>query len=194
MSQTKRQIRAILLIEIRIHGRGGQGAVTSAEILAKAAGIDNKFSQAFPHFGPERRGAPVRAYVRIDDKPITTRQRVYKPDYVIILDSSLSNLPEVGEGLTAKSVILNNTTKETEISGKKTKLIDASTLAMEVIGKPIVNTAMLGAFVSLSGLIKIGSLKQAVGNRFGGKVGELNQELAQRAFDEMERKKKENTA
>jgi len=172
------------IIEIRFHGRGGQGAVTSAEILAKAAGLDNKFSQAFPSFGPERRGAPVRAFCRIDDQPITTRSQVYSPDYVVVLDSTLMELPEVSEGVKPETPVLVNSNKPVNIGGREARAYDATKLALEVIGKPIVNTAMLGAFARMTGLVTLESLKKAIIERFPGKIGGLNQQLAGKAYDE----------
>jgi len=172
-----------IIIEIRFHGRGGQGAVTSAEVLAKAAGLDNKFSQAFPNFGPERRGAPVRAYCRIDDQPITTRSQVYAPDYVVVLDHTLAGLAEVGEGLRPGSKTLVNSTNPVKAGSANAVTYDATKLALELMGKPIVNTAMLGALANMTGMVSIGSLKKAVGNRFPGKVGEMNQKLVGEAYE-----------
>ncbi len=96
------------MIEVRIHGRGGQGAVTAVTLLAKAAGVEDKYSQAFPAFGPERRGAPVKAFCRISENPITTREQVYNPDYIIVLDPSLLFLPEIVEGIKPSSVVIIN--------------------------------------------------------------------------------------
>jgi len=87
------------MVEIRFHGRGGQGAVTAASVLARAAGFDDKYAQGFPAFGVERRGAPVKAFCRISDKPINTRSQIYSPDIIIVLDQSLMHLPEITEGL-----------------------------------------------------------------------------------------------
>lgn len=171
------------MIEIRFHGRGGQGAVTSAEILAKAAGLDNKYSQAFPAFGPERRGAPVRAYCRIDDQPITTRSQVYSPDYVVILDHTLNGLEEVSSGLKPESKILVNSKDAEKVGQKEAIIFNATQLALDMIGKPIVNTAMLGAFAKMTGLVSLESLKRATGDRFPGKVGEANQKLVEEAYN-----------
>jgi len=170
------------MIEIRFHGRGGQGAVTSAEILAKAAGLDNKFSQAFPAFGPERRGAPVRAFCRIDDQPITTRSQVYSPDYVVVLDSTLAGLPEVSSGLKPETKAILNSNKAERIDGKEAYVFNAKKLALELLGKPIVNTAMLGAFAKMTGLVSVESLNKAIAGRFPGKVGEVNQQLVEEAY------------
>ena len=110
------------LVEIRTHGRGGQGAVTAMELLAKAAGLDGKYAQAFPHFGVERRGAPVKAFCRISNSPITIRSQVYEPDYVMVLDPSLLELPEIREGLKESSIMVTNSankSKNTRESSQK---------------------------------------------------------------------------
>ena len=172
------------MIEIRFHGRGGQGAVTAAALLAKAAGYDNKFSQGFPAFGVERRGAPVRAFTRISDDIITIRSQVYKPDYLIILDPSLSGLDEVNEGLKPDTVILVNGEIDTSGFEQNVYSYDATSLALKVLGKDIVNTAMLGVFAKATGLVSLESIQEAIGDIFGGKAGELNRELVKKAYDE----------
>ena len=159
------------MIEVRIHGRGGQGAVTASEILAVAAGYDGKYSQAFPFFGVERRGAPVMAFTRIDEKPIRVHQHVYEPDVILVLDPTI---PE-----------------EIYLQGKKesTKLVvngqdvDATSIALEVLGKPIVNTAMLGALIKKVPLVSMDSLKKAVLERFPGQLGDKNWEAVKRTYD-----------
>ena len=157
--------------------------MTSAELLAKAAGLDDRYAQAFPYFGPERRGAPVRAFCRIDDRPITTRSQVYSPDYVVVLDPTLAELPEVADGLKPESKILVNSEKPMNMRGKDAKNYDATGLAMKALGKPIVNTAMLGAFAKMTGLVSLDSLKKAIGKRFPGKTGELNKQLVEEAYE-----------
>ncbi len=171
------------MIEIRAHGRGGQGAVTAMEILAKAAGLDGKYTQAFPNFGVERRGAPVRAFCRISDEPITIRSQVYEPDYVIVLDPSLSNLPEISSGLKQDSVILINSNNSHNFK-EKTYHFDATTLALDVLGKDIVNTAMLGVFAGVTGLVPLEPILSVLDERFNGKVAELNKQLVERAYNE----------
>jgi pyruvate ferredoxin oxidoreductase gamma subunit len=172
------------MIEIRFHGRGGQGAVTSAIILAKAVGKEGKHSQAFSAFGPERRGAPVRAFCRISSSPITLRSQVYTPDYVIVLDPSLLNLPEVSEGLKEDSEIIINTDKPVN-SPHSTHTYDATKLALGVLGKEIVNTAMLGVFAKATNLVRLESLLDALGEVFSGKVLESNRELVKKAYQEV---------
>lgn len=172
------------MIEIRFHGRGGQGAVTAAALLAKAAGYDNKFSQGFPAFGVERRGAPVKAFTRISDEPITIRSQVYKPDYLIILDSSLAGLPEVKEGLKPDSVIVTNGNVDDAGFGNRVHSYDATSLALKVLGKNIVNTAMLGVFAKTTKLVSLESIHKAIDDIFGGKTGELNRDLVKQAYEQ----------
>lgn len=176
--------------EIRIHGRGGQGSVTAAELLAVAAFEDGKYSQAFPAFGVERRGAPVMAFVRLDDKPIRLRSQVYEPDYVIVQDVTLVDVVNVVAGAKPDGIILINTEKSpasfTLNTKASIKTLDATKLAMDIIGKPIVNTTLVGAFAGISGLIRPESIKNAVMERFPGKVGEKNAQAIQAAFDMME--------
>lgn len=179
--------------EIRIHGRGGQGSVTAAELLAVAAFEDGKFSQAFPAFGVERRGAPVMAFVRLSDNPIRLRSQIYKPDYVIVQDATLVDVVDVGGGAKPGGIILINSEKDPEFFNIKTeasvKTLDATKLAMDIIGKPIVNTTLIGAFAGVTGEIRPGSIKKAVMERFPGETGEKNAEAIQTAYDLMEAKR-----
>lgn len=176
--------------EIRIHGRGGQGSVTAAELLAVAAFDDGKYSQAFPAFGVERRGAPVMAFVRLDDKPIRLRSQIYDPDYVIVQDATLVDVVNIAAGSKPDGFILINTEKKPESFILDTrapiKTLDATKLAMDIIGKPIVNTILAGAFAGASGLLHPESIKDAVLERFPGKVGEKNASAIQAAYDLME--------
>jgi len=175
------------MIEIRIHGRGGQGSVTMAELLAEAAYYSGKESQAFPNFGVERRGAPVTAYVRIDNKPIRLRSQVYSPDYIIIQDASLIGGVDVFAGAKKGTVVLINTVKPASFfkvpSGVKIKTIAAADMALEIIGKPIINTILLGVFARLSGLIKMGAVEKAISGRFEGEVAEKNVAAAKKGFE-----------
>lgn len=179
--------------EIRIHGRGGQGSVTAAELLAVAAFEDGKYSQAFPAFGVERRGAPVMAFVRLSDRPIRLRSQIYRPDYVIVQDVTLVDVVDVAGGTKPDGIILINTEKSPESFNIDTdasiKTLDATKLAMDIIGKPIVNTTLIGAFAGVTGEINPESIKKAVMERFPGKVGEKNAEAIQAAYDLMETKR-----
>jgi pyruvate ferredoxin oxidoreductase gamma subunit len=179
------------LKEIRIHGRGGQGSVTAAELIAVAAFEDGKWSQAFPYFGTERRGAPVTAFARISDRQIRTRSQIYQPDYIIVQDPSLIHSVDVASGIKDDGlIIINSEKKPSELSlntKAQIKTIDATGLALEVIGLPIVNTALLGAFAGATGLIRLDSVNKAIRARFPGKVGEKNVEAVKRAFELMSR-------
>ncbi|MFH0936384.1 MAG: 2-oxoacid:acceptor oxidoreductase family protein [Candidatus Woesearchaeota archaeon] len=158
------------MIEIRIHGRGGQGAVTCAQIIAIAAFYDNKYSQAFPIFGIERSGSPVAAYVRIDNKKINLRSQIYNPDYVIVLDPSLMNVVNVKEGL--KKELIINTSKKI----KDAYCVDASKIAIDVIGNPFVNVIMAGVFAQVTKVISTESILKAIEEKFKEKLDviELN--------------------
>jgi pyruvate ferredoxin oxidoreductase gamma subunit len=171
------------MIEIRFHGRGGQGAVTAASILARAAGFDDKYAQGFPAFGVERRGAPVKAFCRISEKQINTRSQIYSPDYVIVLDQSLMHLPEITDGLKPESAIIVNGKQEGKTTLKqKVHFYDATSLALKILGKDIVNTAMLGVFAKKTKLVTLDSILKAVGENFSGKILELNIQLVKEAY------------
>lgn len=175
--------------EIRIHGRGGQGSVTAAELIAVAAFEDGKWSQAFPYFGTERRGAPVTAFARIADRQIRVRSQIYEPDYVIVQDPSLIHAVDVAGGMRENGLLLINSEKkpsELKINTKaRVKTFDATRLALEVIGLPIVNTALLGAFAGATGEIRLESVNKAIRGRFPGKVGEKNIAAVKRAYELM---------
>jgi pyruvate ferredoxin oxidoreductase gamma subunit len=171
------------MVEIRFHGRGGQGAVTAAAILARAAGFDDKYAQGFPAFGVERRGAPVRAFCRISDKPINTRSQIYSPDYVVVLDESLLHLPEIADGLRPESVIIVNGQQMKIGFKQKVYFYDATALALKILGKDIVNTAMLGVLSRETKLVSMDSILKAVGENFSGKVLELNMKLVKEAYN-----------
>ena len=178
------------LIEIRWHGRGGQGAVTSAELLAKAAIIEEKYAQAFPAFGPERRGAPVVAFDRIDSqKPIRVRAEIREPDVVIVLDPTLLSVVKVTSGLKPKGILVINTSKNFEAIEKdfgsdwKLALVDANKIAREVLGVPIVNTTMLGALLKAMAVVKMESLVEPIKERFD-RLAEKNFNAVKKAFEE----------
>ncbi len=174
--------------EIRIHGRGGQGSVTAAELLSIAVFTDGKFSQAFPAFGVERRGAPVQAFMRMNEEPIRIRSQIYEPDIVIVQDPTLLQTVNVTSGLKNDGILLINTAEtpqDFKHMNTKAKIltIDATKIAMDIIGKPIVNTVLLGAFAAATGDVNVESIKKAVKERFSGTVGEKNAEAIQKAFD-----------
>jgi len=179
------------MIEIRIHGRGGQGAVTTGQIMAIAAFYDNKYSQTFPFFGVERSGAPVEAFVRIDKTPILVRSHVYKPDIVIVLDPSLLHAINVTEGLKEKGVIIINTSKnqkELKIKGNfQVHTVDATAVALKIFNAPIINTAVLGAFSAVTKAVSLKSLQKAIDEKFasskGKAVADLNKKAVKEVFD-----------
>lgn len=178
------------LVEIRFHGRGGQGAVTSAELLALAAISEGKYAQAMPSFGPERRGAPVLAFVRISDKnPIKVRAEIARPDVVVVLDPTLLRILDVSSGLKGKGMLVVNTKKSPgEIRGEfgikcSVSTINATPIAMDTLGRPITNTTMLGALVKATGIVQIDSLIEPLKHRFG-RLAEKNIQALKRAYAE----------
>jgi pyruvate ferredoxin oxidoreductase gamma subunit len=176
------------MIEVRIHGRGGQGAVTSAELLALAAIGEGKYAQAFPSFGPERRGAPVQAFVRVNDKPIRVRAEVKQPDVVAVLDPGLLDIVDVTGGLKDSGTIIVNTKKTAqEIKSKfgnrwRVAVVDASTIARETIGVTIVNTTMIGALLQVTGIVNMASLEEPLMHRFGPRAGS-NLQACKKAYE-----------
>ncbi len=178
-----------MLKEIRIHGRGGQGSVVTAELFAIAAFEDGKFSQAFPYLGGggERRGAPVQAFCRISDQFVRSRCKVHNPNYVLVQDPSLFDVVDVLSGLQPDGLVIVNSDKSPEQLGWShtiaIRCVPASKIALEVIGTPVTNSAMMGAFAGITGEIKIDSIKAALAGRFPGTVGERNAEAAEVAFE-----------
>ncbi len=180
------------MIEIRVHGRGGQGAVTATEILATAAFLDGKESQAFPSFGVERTGAPVQAYCRIDSQKIRLHQQVYEPDFVVVLDETLIETVNVFEGIKPNGIVLVATKKHPSEFAKhagtaRVETVDAYAIAKEKIGRPIVNTAVLGALSKATGIVSIESLKKAVEERFPKPIAEKNIAALQACYDSLEK-------
>ncbi len=177
------------MIEIRFHGRGGQGSVTCAELLALAAIGEGKYAQAFPSFGPERRGAPVVAFCRISDQPIRIRANVYEPDIVMVLDSTLLKLVNVAAGMKQKGLIVTTSQdapeKVKELLKVKYRLavVDATKIAMEILGVPITNTTMLGSLVKASEIVKRESFVPPFQNRFG-RIAEKNISAFNKAYQD----------
>lgn len=168
------------IIQTRVHGRGGQGVVTAAELIALAAFYDGKEAQAFPFFGVERSGAPIMAFARVSTTPIKTREQVYHPDYLIIQDATLIDDEGILSGATAQTKLLVNSPKTREeifkdLKNKKTIKLNniyttpATEIALEFIGKNIVNTVILGALSKHSDLFSLASLKKAVTTKLGSK-------------------------
>ena len=178
------------VVEIRWHGRGGQGAVTSAELLARAAINEGKYAQAFPAFGPERRGAPVVAYDRISaEKAIRIRAGITEPDIVIVLDATVLRVVNVTDGLKDGGILIINTKRNMKDLkaefGSRWRLaaVDATKIARETLGVPIVNTTMLGALIKASGAVKPESLGEPLHERFG-RLAERNVNAMNRALEE----------
>ncbi len=172
--------------QIRIHGRGGQGVVAMAEILAIAFHNNGQITQAFPHFGVERSGAPIQSFVRISDQEISTREHVYEPDFLIILDDSLIGRINLFVGLKKNTkIIINSFLSQAELLEKINKEVKikvdiknifpvkATEIALEIFGKNMVNTIMLGALTNIPNLIKIESVKRAVQEKFSEKGPEI---------------------
>lgn len=175
--------------EIRVHGRGGMGNVTAAELLAEAAFADGKYAQAFPSFGAERQGAPVTAFVRINDRPIRLRQQIYEPGYLIVQDAGLIYSADVMKGLKpGGSVIVNTTLPGDELpiaEGYKIYTVPALKVAMEIIGRPIFNVVMVGAFACATGLVELDAVTQAIRERFPGELGEKEAEATIKACEQI---------
>lgn len=174
--------------EIRIHARAGQGAITTAAILGQAYFMEDKFAYAFPHFGAARMGAPMNAFVRIDDKPIRLRSQVTNPDYLIIIDPTLMRGFDCYAGFKENGVAVINTKEGLDIplaqEGKqKTYFLPANDIALKTIAKPLGNTVLLGAFVAATGQIKLEALIQSIKKRFSGKVADLNIEAAKQGYE-----------
>jgi pyruvate ferredoxin oxidoreductase gamma subunit len=172
--------------EIRLHGRGGQGAVTAASILAVAGFADGKFTQAFPSFGVERRGAPVTAFVRIDDKFIRRREQVYNPDMLMVLDASLFKVEDIAKGAKKGAMIIINTGGKPEdykLPGFDVKCIDATKEAFAILGRDIVNTAMLGAFSAYTDLVSKSAIHDAIKEQFSGELAIKNIKLVDQVYE-----------
>ena len=178
------------VIEIRWHGRGGQGAVTSAELIALAAIREGRFAQAFPSFGPERRGAPVMAFNRISESEhIRVRSAITQPDIVVVLDPGLLDIIDVTSGLKDGGTLIVNSSKplvdiRSEFGGSwQLAVVNATAIALAILKAPIVNTTMLGALVKATGVIELDSLPNLLEERFGG-LAEGNIEACHKAFEE----------
>lgn len=172
-------------MEIRIHGRGGQGNVVAAYILAQAAFECGKFAQAFPSFGPERRGAPVTAFVRIAGLPIRRHCQVLQPDFLVLQDHALLRSPGITQGLPPEGKILVNWSKPIEPTtarnGHQVVVIPAAAMAMEFLGKPIPNTALLAALVTLTEMLPLQALEKALALRFRDETLARNIRLVRKA-------------
>ena len=166
------------MIEVRIHGRGGQGNVVAAYLLATAAIDEGRFGQAFPAFGAERRGAPVVSFVRIADQPLRRHNQVQTPAFLIIQDQALLHVPGVTEGLLTGGGILVNSNLDSETLSQQTGInlitLPADSLSQKYLKRPVPNTALLAAFLSLTELLPLEALVKALSHRFAGSLLEDN--------------------
>ena len=169
-------------VEVRFHGRGGQGVVTAAELLSTAAFDQGRSAQAIPSFGSERTGAPVVAYCRVSDHPIRSHDPVTTPDVVVVQDPTMLHVPGILDGLRPDGLLLVNSTKEPGDLGlaghTRVVTVAATDLARERLGRPLPNTALLGALAGLTGVVSLASVQQAIRARFRGEAAELNAALA----------------
>jgi len=181
----------LTLKEFRWHGRGGQGAWTASELLARAAIHEGKYIQSFPEFGPERMGAPVKAYTRISDEPIRLHCAVYKPNLAIVMDPTLLATIPVTEGLGENGILIVNTPKTPKKMKEELKMaegtvwtVPATDIAMRILGRLITNTAMLGVVTRATGIVKMESIEKVVQERFPGPLGEKNIGVIKEAYKE----------
>jgi pyruvate ferredoxin oxidoreductase gamma subunit len=180
------------MFQVRIHGRGGQGVVTAAEMLSIAAFSEGRHAQAFPSFGSERTGAPVVAFCRMDDKEIRLREPIMRPDALIIQDPTLLHQVDVFSGLKKEGYVLINTNKSYDALGiwdfmkgfrlDRLLTVPATELAYKHVGRPLPNAALLGGFAAISGMITIESVAEAIRQKFSGKVADSNIAAAREAY------------
>jgi pyruvate ferredoxin oxidoreductase gamma subunit len=182
-----------MMFQVRIHGRGGQGVVSAAEMMSTAAFLEGMHAQAFPSFGSERTGAPVVSYCRIDDKEIRLREPILDPDAVIIQDPTLFQALDVFQGLAPGGFVLINSTRSFEELGI-TQFLDtlpkdhvcavgATELAIQHVGRPVPNAALLGGFAAITGRLQFKSVDAAIRKKFGGRIGDDNVAAALAAFE-----------
>ena len=183
-------------MELVWHGRGGQGVVTASEILAETVVGEDKYVKAFPEFGPERMGAPIRAFTRISEDPIRVHTQVYEPDIVVVLDGTLIGKVDVTKGLKKGGIVLANyagTPAELKAALKtdaECHTVNATKISMEEIGRPVANTSMLGALIKLSPIVSYEALEFQIVSKFTGKLPEkaIKKNLAalKRAYEEVQ--------
>ena len=180
------------MLQVRIHGRGGQGVVTAAEVLSVAAFVEGRHAQAFPSFGSERTGAPVVAFCRIADQPIRTREPVMAPDVLVVLDATLLHQVDLFAGLRPHGAVLINTSRSLdelgilelarEHSEERFVTVPATDIAVERIGRPVPNVVMLGGLAAFTGSISMDALGSAIRERFPSDLAERNVDAAREAF------------
>jgi pyruvate ferredoxin oxidoreductase gamma subunit len=189
------------MLQIRIHGRGGQGVVTAAEMLSVAAFGQGRHAQAFPSFGSERTGAPVVAFCRIDEREIRLREPVLAPDVLIVQDPTLLHQVDVFQGLHPDGYVLINSRRsfhdlgladiEQRFRHERLTTVPATEIALKHLGRPLPNAVLLGGFAALSGLITLEAVALAIAEKFSGKVAEANVAAAAEAFDYVKRELEE---
>jgi len=179
------------LQEIRWHGRGGQGAWTASELLAKAAILERKYVQSFPEFGPERMGAPMAAYTRISNEPIKLHCSIYNPNVVVVLDPTLLKTIKVTHGLTEDGILVVNTQespvklrKELDIISQEVWTVPATDIAIRILNVPITNTSMLGAATRAASLVNLESIEKVIRERFPMALAERNIAVIREAYKE----------
>jgi pyruvate ferredoxin oxidoreductase gamma subunit len=184
------------LLEIRWHGRGGQGAKTAAAMVAEVAVEAGKFAQAAPEYGAEREGAPIKAYTRISGRGIRVHDAIYFPDIVMVLDDTLLESQDVASGLSEDGIVMVNTKKSPSevreilgLQGRSIYTIDATAIALEEIGRPIPNTVMTGVLCAVTGVVDAEQIKKDIDKKLGGKLSEGmlkgNMRAVERAFEEV---------
>lgn len=181
-----------MLFQVRIHGRGGQGVVSAAEMLSVAAFLEEKHAQAFPSFGSERMGAPVMAFCRIDDKEIRLREPVMNPDALIIQDPTLLHQVDLFSGVSPDGYILINSTRSFDQLGigefvkgyrpERLCTVPATELALKHVGRPLPNVALLGGFAAISGIVQLDSVCDAIRDKFPAKIADGNIAAAREAY------------
>lgn len=174
--------------EIRIHGRGGQGAVTAARMLASAFVIEGKYVASFPMYGFERRGAPVQAFTRVDDKPIREKTQVYEPDCMIVIDPTLLKLPTLFTGLKPGGILVVNSPNFNTQADKNLQIagvVDATKIAVEEIGRDIPNTCLLGAFAATTQWVSLDSIIKCLSEYLSGDMLQRNIRSCERGYREV---------
>lgn len=185
------------MLQIRIHGRGGQGVVTAAEMLSIAAFWQGRCAQAFPSFGSERTGAPVVAFCRIDDREIRLREPIMAPDVLIVQDATLLHQVDVFQGLQPDGYVLINSRQSFDALGlgdmaarfrhERLTTVPATDIALRHLGRPLPNAVLLGGFAALAGLVSLDAVAHAIRDKFSGKLAEANVAAATEAFDHVRR-------
>ena len=188
------------VIEIRWHGRGGQGAKTAAQLVAQIALEEGRFSQGFPEYGPERMGAPIRGFTRVSDKPIRLHCAIERPDVVVVLDDTMVGMPAVTEAVDRKTIFVVNTPQSPaemreKLTGARSPVgevycVDATKISIDELGRPMPNTPMIGALVKATACISISVLKKDIQKKFLAKFGERvvrgNIRAIERAYEEVQ--------